>query len=245
MMHAMGTSTLMSASFLGVDPIDGVGMTDHPDGHDNSRSGRAGLTAKGRQTRQRIVGAAASLIHERGVAAVTLDDVRLAAGVSSSQLYHYFADKRALVHAVVDAQLTSVIGHVEGLELGSIAGFRAWRDAVIGHLERAGTTGGCPIGSLAAALADVDPSVREALATGFLAWEAAIRKGLVAIEGQGELPPGVDPAALATMILAVVQGGYLLAQVQRDVRPMVVALDTALRLITVPAAALPDATSAP
>src|SRR5208282_2449480 len=51
------------------------------------------LTIKGRQTRQRIVAAAAELMFEGGVAGTTMEDVRAAAGVSSSQIYHYFADK--------------------------------------------------------------------------------------------------------------------------------------------------------
>jgi len=56
-----------------------------------------GLTHKGQRTRQRIIGAAAELIFERGVAQTTIEDVRAAADVSSSQLYHYFDDKPALV----------------------------------------------------------------------------------------------------------------------------------------------------
>jgi len=52
------------------------------------------LTPKGQRTRLRIVDAAAQLIHERGVTATTLEDVKAAAAVSNSQLYHYFANKR-------------------------------------------------------------------------------------------------------------------------------------------------------
>ncbi len=39
--------------------------------------------------------AAADLILAHGVAGTTLDDVRGEAGVSSSQIYHYFADKES------------------------------------------------------------------------------------------------------------------------------------------------------
>ncbi|MGO9956848.1 MAG: TetR/AcrR family transcriptional regulator [Solirubrobacteraceae bacterium] len=65
-----------------------------------SRSPRP-LTRKGQKTRQRIVDAAADLIFQEGVADTTIEDVRAAADVSSSQLYHYFDDKPALVRAVV------------------------------------------------------------------------------------------------------------------------------------------------
>ena len=60
------------------------------------------LTPKGERTRTRIVEAAARLIHERSVAGTTLEDVKAAAEVSGSQLYHYFPDKDNLVQAVID-----------------------------------------------------------------------------------------------------------------------------------------------
>ena len=54
---------------------------------------RPKLTAKGERARTRIVAASARLIHQRGVAGTTLEDVKAAADVRGSQLYHYFPDK--------------------------------------------------------------------------------------------------------------------------------------------------------
>src|ERR1700739_4689207 len=68
------------------------------------------LTRKGQETRQRIVDAAAGLMFRQGVAHTTIEDVRAAAGVSSSQLYHYFDDKPALVRAVIDHQADTMVG---------------------------------------------------------------------------------------------------------------------------------------
>ena len=59
----------------------------------NETSDRPKLTPKGARTRARIVEEAAALIHERGVAGTTLEDVKVAAEVSGSQMYHYFPDK--------------------------------------------------------------------------------------------------------------------------------------------------------
>src|SRR5580704_10782151 len=92
---------------------------------------RSRLTPKGERTRTRIVGAAARLIYERGVAGTTLEDVRAAAEVGGSQLYHYFADKDELVQAVIDHQTDAIAGNTEIADLGTIEGLRAWRDMVI------------------------------------------------------------------------------------------------------------------
>src|ERR1700756_757138 len=91
------------------------------------------LTPKGQATRDRIVGAAAALIQERGVAGTTTEEVRDAAGVSSSQLYHYFKDKMALVRAVIAYQ-TDVVLDAQGELLGHLDNMRAlrrWRDLLV------------------------------------------------------------------------------------------------------------------
>ena len=77
----------------------------------NETSDRPRLTAKGERTRARIVEEAAVLIHERGVAGTTLDDVKAAAEVSGSQMYHYFPDKNDLVQAVIDYQAETIVKH--------------------------------------------------------------------------------------------------------------------------------------
>src|SRR5580658_9871926 len=92
---------------------------------------RPRLTPKGERVRTRIVEAAARLIHQRGVAGTTLDDVKAAAEVSGSQLYHYFPDKNDLVQAVIDHQAGTIAGHQRQTDLGSLEGLRAWRDMVI------------------------------------------------------------------------------------------------------------------
>ena len=77
----------------------------------NETTDRPRLTPKGERTRSRIVEAAAALIHERGVAATTLEDVKVAAEVSGSQLYHYFPDKNELLQAVIDYQADTIVSH--------------------------------------------------------------------------------------------------------------------------------------
>src|SRR6516165_6104088 len=67
------------------------------------------LTERGAATRSRIVKAAADLMYEHGVDRTSLDEVMAASGVSKSQLYHYFADKDALVLAVIALQAERVL----------------------------------------------------------------------------------------------------------------------------------------
>jgi TetR/AcrR family transcriptional regulator, transcriptional repressor for nem operon len=198
----------------------------------NETRHRRRLTRKGEQTRTRIVAAAAALIHERGVAGTTFDEVRTAAEVSGSQLSHYFAGKDELVQTVIDHQADIIVANQEQADLGTTEGIRAWRDMVITAARSAGGKGGCPLGSLGGQLAETDPDARALIAAGFDRWSADIGDGLRALQKAGHLPTGVTPDDLAVTLLAALQGGLLLAQVQRDTRPLETAVDTILALAT-------------
>jgi len=86
------------------------------------------VPAKGRATRDRIVSAAATLMCTRGVTAASTEDVQVAAKVSASQIYHYFADKRSLTRAVIEHQTETVVGNQESLlaRLDNLDALRAW-----------------------------------------------------------------------------------------------------------------------
>jgi TetR/AcrR family transcriptional regulator, transcriptional repressor for nem operon len=90
--------------------------------------------------------------------------------------------------------------------------------------------GGCPLGSLGSQLAESDPQARTLVAAGFGRWSTAISDGLRTLQIAGHLPAGINPDDLAVTLLAALQGGLLLAQVQRDTGPLQTALDTLLAL---------------
>src|ERR1700753_4451969 len=113
-------------------------------------AGERRLPRRGRETRLRIVAAAAELMFANGGVEPTLEEIRSVAGVSGSQVYHYFEDKQALVRAVIDYQADAVLdAQVDHLDhLDTVAGLRAWRDFIVDHQRRLGCRGGWPIGSL-------------------------------------------------------------------------------------------------
>jgi AcrR family transcriptional regulator len=186
------------------------------------------LTPKGRATRERIVAAAAELMSQRGVARTTIEDIQDAAAVSTSQMYHYFADKGDLVAAVIDFQTDRVLAvqHMGLDRLECLEDLRRWRDIMVDMLRRLGCVGGCPIGSLGSDLAETDPLARAQVARSFVQWETMIRDGLTAIAARGELPDGTEVDHLALAMLAAIQGGLLLSQVRRDTAPLEAAVDT-------------------
>ena len=195
----------------------------------NQKSEPKPLTARGAETRSRIVNAAADLIYEHGADRTSLDEVMALSGVSKSQLYHYFADKDALVLAVIALQTERVFGaqqpHLAALD--SLCALKSWRDAVV-RLNRAAKGKGCPLGSLAGELANESEPARKRLAASFATWRDHIGRGLTKMRERGELTKAADPQELALALLGAVQGGLLLAKTTHSSRPLEIAIDMAI-----------------
>src|SRR4051794_39966179 len=169
-------------------------------------------------------------MYVRGVGATTLDDVLAASGVSKSQLYHHFAGKDALVRAVVDHVGERIIERErEALgRVSTIRGLHRWRDTLVQNNALRHGAYGCALGSLASQVADQDDLARRALSQLFAEWQALLASVLDRLQDDGVLPPETSVDQLATGLMAAVQGGYLLAQTERDVTPMATAIDLAL-----------------
>jgi TetR/AcrR family transcriptional regulator, transcriptional repressor for nem operon len=185
------------------------------------------LTAKGRATRTRILAAAADLVLRRGVAATQIDDIRRAAGVSGSQMTHYFHDKRTLIEDVIERQTDTVLAIQTSLD--TFEAWRRWADQVVARQTARKFRGGCELGSLAGQLAESSPATRAHLADGYDRWLDHFRHDLRAMRDQGLLRRDADPDALANTMLAAMQGGVLLAQTLRRPEPLRDSLDAALR----------------
>jgi AcrR family transcriptional regulator len=180
-------------------------------------------TDRGRATRERILDAASELFYRQGVGATGLDQVIAASATGKGQLYHYFADKRALVHAVVDRQVATVLDAQQARleQLSAPADLRAWAGELVAAYRDADHPVRCPLGALVAELAEGDPEARAALDAGFARWAAALAAGL--------RRAGVArPKRQATALLAAYQGGLLLSQARGDLAPLETALDMAL-----------------
>ena len=186
-------------------------------------------TSGGSLTRQRILKAAAQLIHEHDAAATTIQQIRDATGVSASQLYHYFADKQALVRAVVEYQGARMVAGQQAADIDSLKGLRRWRDQLVADQDQ--TLAGCPLGTLGSELADTDAPGRDIAAEEFRQWQDKIAQGLERIRANGELRPDTDTEDLAIALLAALQGGLMLSHITQRPEPLEKALDAMIALI--------------
>jgi TetR/AcrR family transcriptional regulator, transcriptional repressor for nem operon len=186
-------------------------------------------TGRGRASRERIVDRAAELIAERGVAGTSLDDVLAAAGAGKSQLYHYFGGRDELMEAAVERRCAQVLDELTQA-LGGIATWAELERMLAGFVagfEQQGMPG-CPIGSLASEVAERNEGARLRAAAAFDAWEGLFADALERMRERGELRADASPAALATALLAGIEGGLLLSQTRKHPASLRIAVAAAL-----------------
>ena len=191
------------------------------------------LTRKGQATRERILEAATELIAQRGVAGTGTEDVRRAAGISGSQLYHYFDSKQALIRAVITRQAEAPLVPGEPIMgiLDSFDALRAWADAAIEHQDMNNGRGDCTLTLLAGELSPTDEVARGDLCNVFLRWQSLLHDGLRAMRERGDLCPEADLDELSMALLTALQGGSLVSHTLRNSGPMRASMNAALAYV--------------
>src|SRR5690606_37164885 len=105
-------------------------------------------------------------------------------------------------------------------KVNSFAGLQRWRNSIVENNAVHEGRYGCPLGSLANEVSDVDSVARTKLHDLFMAWQELFEDLIRGFKQSGRIPDDVDVVQLATGFIAAVQGWYLLAQTSRDVAPM-------------------------
>lgn len=180
-------------------------------------------------TRERLIESTRELLWERGYSATSPRAIQQHAGAGQGSMYHHFSGKPELAAAAVRRSAEEMRAQVDEL-LDAPGGAY---ERIAGYLLREREVlRGCRLGRLAQdAEVAADPQLREPVAETF-DWLLARLAGLVT-EGQqsGEFAPGPDPEEVAATLLAVVQGGYVLARAAGSPEPFHRAVRGALALL--------------
>ncbi|MFG2842052.1 TetR/AcrR family transcriptional regulator [Kitasatospora sp. NPDC048296] len=180
-------------------------------------------------TQDRLIESTQSLLWERGYVGTSPKAIQQRSGVGQGSMYHHFAGKPDLAAAALRRSAEQMRGIAEA-DL-AVPGSAYDRIAAYLHRDRE-VLRGCRIGRMAQD-PDViaDPQLRAPVEETF-DWLRGRIADLVA-EGQanGEFAPGLHPADTAAAVVAVVQGGYVLARASNSAEPFEQAIRGALGLL--------------
>jgi AcrR family transcriptional regulator len=186
-------------------------------------------TVKGRATRARIIGGAAEVVREQGVAFTTLDDIRGRTGTSKSQLFHYFpAGKDELLLAVARFEADRVLEDQQPHlgRLDSWESWQQWRDVVVERYERQGDH--CPLAALFLQVGRSHPGARAIVSELMRQWQQQLARGMCALRSNGLVSPALDVDRAAAALLAGIQGGVTIMMSTGDSTHLKAALDTGI-----------------
>jgi TetR/AcrR family transcriptional repressor of lmrAB and yxaGH operons len=168
-------------------------------------------------SRQRMIETAAVVMRERGVEATSFSEVLARSGAPRGSIYHHFPGGKAqLIEEATRyagdfsaAGLTAALG-----EDDPVAAVQAFTAGWIRILRKSDFAAGCPV--VAAALeGERTPGAREAAAAAFTHWERLLTDAIETHTDSHE-----RAQALATLVIASVEGAVVLARACRSTAPL-------------------------
>lgn len=182
-------------------------------------------------TQDRLIESTQALLWERGYVGTSPKAIQQRSGVGQGSMYHHFDGKSGLAAAALRRSAEQLRGMAEA----DLAAPGTAYDRIAAYLRRdREVLRGCRIGRMAQDPDVVaDPQLRAPVEETF-DWLRGRIAELVA-EGQtdGEFAADLDPADTAAAVVAVVQGGYVLARAADSAAPFEQAVRGALGLLAV------------
>jgi AcrR family transcriptional regulator len=187
-------------------------------------------SAQGAASRMRIIQAAADLFHKQGVHATSPDDIIEASNTGKSQFYHYFKNKKGLVHEVLQTHLEAIrTGKAPvNYEIESWEELERWFMAQLELQKRFRMTRGCPFGTIGNELTENDELIRQDLSLIFEVVKNKLAAFFIKEKAKGGIPLGTDEDTLADFCIATVQGAMLMGKIKRSSRTVEMTIREAL-----------------
>src|SRR5467141_3014030 len=172
---------------------------------------------KGEQTRRKIVEAAAPIFNQHGYEGSSLNALMEATGLQKGGIYRHFASKEELAAEAFDytweAAWNARLLHVDE----KANGIEKLKQLIANFIDqRSPVPGGCPILNTAIDADDGNPVLRAHVAKALRSWLSRLQTIVGQAQARGETRPGVDPKAVATLIVASLEGALMMSRIQRS-----------------------------
>ena len=140
-----------------------------------------------------------------------------AAGLKKGGIYRHFTTKEELAAEAFDytweaawnARLLHVDEQANGIE--------KLKQLIANFVEhRSPVAGGCPILNTATDADDGNVVLRARVAKALRSWLSRLQTIVEQASERGETRPGVDPKAVATLIVALLEGALMISRLQRN-----------------------------
>ena len=173
-------------------------------------------------TRDRIVEATGTLFRRQGYTGTGLKEIATESGAQIGSIYHFFGSKEALAAQVIrlsgawyGTMVLGLLAHGPADPAESLDA--AFQQAAV-DLAEADYADACPIATVALEVASTNETLRTATAEVFVDWTDAL-----AAWCGGFIDDPAGARDLATTVIGVLEGAFVLARAQRSPEPLLAA----------------------
>jgi TetR/AcrR family transcriptional repressor of nem operon len=192
------------------------------------------MTSKTERTKAFIIESTAEIFNKKGYAGTSLSDLTTATGLTKGSIYGNFENKEEVALAVFDYNYARIAGRI--VELIDKAGTyheklmvyaKVYKNISRGPLNR----GGCPIINTAIEADDTNGLLKNKAAKALLRWEKNITRLITEGIKAGEFKTDVNVKQTALSIIALIEGGVMIARTTSDATTMEIIVNTVEVLI--------------
>jgi TetR/AcrR family transcriptional repressor of lmrAB and yxaGH operons len=171
-----------------------------------------------KDTRERMIGTTASLVHRRGFYGTSLNEILAESDAPRGSLYYHFPGGKEQLVLEATRQgvetITQFLWEVFTEASDAAEAVRAFIAAAAHELRDSGYVFGCPVAPIV--LDSPESSLlAETCREGIEEWQGVLIEGLVSAGIEGG-----HARSLATMIVCGLEGGLILARARRDIAPL-------------------------
>ena len=173
--------------------------------------------SKAERTRQFILETTASIFNKKGYAGTSLSDLTEATGLTKGSIYGNFKNKEEVAAAVFDFNLDKVRKQVQQhIQKATSYHDKLMVYAQVYHTfnkEKSFPAGGCPILNTAVEADATNPILRERAAGAIVRWKRSIENLINSGIKAGEFRHGIDTNEISLAMIALIEGGIMIAKV--------------------------------
>lgn len=192
------------------------------------------LQSKSERTRQFIIETTADIFNTKGYVGTSMSDLTEATGLTKGSIYGNFENKEEVALAAFDYNLEKL----RKIILQKMTSATTYRDklmvyAQVYHSFKRGPfpEGGCPILNTAVEADDTNNLLKDRAAKAVLRWQKSIINLIQGGMNAGEFKSNVDANNVALSMIALIEGGIMIARVTNQPNNLDEVLKTVAMLV--------------
>lgn len=190
--------------------------------------------SKAERTRAFIIERTAPIFNRKGFAGTSLNDITAATGLTKGSIYGNFANKDEVALAVFDYNLKK-LNAAMAIEFAKQTSAKdkllVYADNYEQIFNLPFTEGGCPILNTAIEADDTHPDLKKRAAAAVVSWKNKLVEMIEEGVSNKEFKTNVDASQLALSMIAMIEGGIMIAKLLGNANHFAVIMQSMKKMI--------------